>query len=417
MKRRALSIHNLAGQKVCDLYDSFISAPGQAYNIQRTVELNGWKELSFTLPYMMDKKTNFRWKYIRNEYRVRVKDGDEEDWYIISTPKKEKSAKSISGTVSCYHCSSVLKTKNLYLVFDDTNGIGTCQELVEKALMNTGWKLGVCDTFFEKDGVTEKIRSLSSEGKVGAYQLITNICGLFNAYPVYNGSTKTVDIHALADKRKMVEMIVGKNMSAVSASYNTDNLVTRLYVEGEYGENGYVGIDDVNPTGLTYLLDFGYYIDVGLFTEEHQKALDTYLADITASVKAIKELAKSQTETANKLNELWGQPEYILYKKVDGELIEWHSVGTLSTEQKTISPGDEVLIYTEGLPYEYVTIPEDGTIPDSQIIIKFKIPNSGIISARESAVEAKEKMIESLQKEIEKAFDEVDIKAYQDQIA
>lgn len=416
MKRRALSIHNLAGQKVCDLYDSFITAPGQAYGIKRTFELSGWKELSFTLPYMIDKKTNFRWKYIRNEYRVRVKDGDNEDWFIISTPKKDKSSKAISGTVTCYHCSSVLKTKNLYLFFDDENGIGTCQELMEKVLMNTGWSLGICDTFYEKDGVTEKVRSLASEGKVGAYQLITNICGLFNAYPVYNGATKTVDIHALADKRGMTEMIVGKNMSAMSVSYNTDNLVTRLYVEGEYGDNGYVGIDDVNPTGLTYLLDFGYYVESGLFTDEHQAALDTYLTDITNAVATIKNCAQTQTEVMNNLNELWGQPEYVLYLNMDGEMVEWYSSGTFTAEQKELNPGDEVLAFTANQLYEYVQIPEDGTLPDAQMIIKFKIPGSGIISARESAIEAKETMIENLQKEIEKTFDEVDIAAYQAQI-
>lgn len=37
------------------------------------------------------------------------------------------------------------------------------------------------------------------------------------------------------------------------------DVVTRLYVEGEYGGNGYVGIDGVNPTGLPFLLNFDYY--------------------------------------------------------------------------------------------------------------------------------------------------------------
>lgn len=366
---------------------------------------------------MVDRKTNFRWKYIRNEYRLRVREDDYEDWFVITSPKKTKSSGQISSTVSCYHISSSLKTKNLYLAFDDANGIDTCQNLMQKVLQNTGWSLGLCDTFYEKDGVTEKIRSLSSEGKVGAYQLITNICGLFNAYPVYNGATKTVDVHALADKRPMVELIVGKNLDTLSATYNTDNTITRLYVEGEYGENGYVGIDDVNPTGLTYLLDFSYFQEAGLFTEEHEAALETYLTDIQACVKRIKELAQEQIDTANRLSTLWGYPEYVMYKTVDGSLVEWHSYGTLTDEQRLLSAGDEVLTYTEGTPHEYVTIPDDGTIPSAETIIKFKIPAGGIISARESAVEAKEKMIESLQKEIDKSFDEVDIEEWQEQIA
>lgn len=72
-------------------------------------------------------------------------------------------------------------------------------------------------------------------------------------------------------------MIVGKNLSALTVDYDSDCIVTRLYVEGEYSEDGYVGIDDVNPTGLSYLLNFDYYKKLGLFTDEHQAALDRYL--------------------------------------------------------------------------------------------------------------------------------------------
>lgn len=129
---------------------------------------------------------------------------------------------------------------------------------------------------------------MSSTGKVGSYQLITNICGLFNAYPVYNGATKTVDIHALSDKLPQEEMIVGHNLNALSVEYDSDNIVTRLYVEGEYGEDGYVGIDDVNPTGLSYLLNFDYYKEIGLFTAKHQASLDEYYTNISAINKRIK---------------------------------------------------------------------------------------------------------------------------------
>lgn len=265
------------------------------------------------MPYMVDKKENFRWKYIRNEYRLRVRRDDFEDWFTITRPKKHKGSGQLSNTVTCYHISSILKTKNLYLQFDDTNGIDTCPNLVKKALENTGWSLGACDKFLENDGKTEKVRSLSSNGKVGAYQLIINICGLFNAYPVYHGDTKTVDILALSNKQPMREMIVGHNLTALTVDPDSDSIITRLYVEGEYGEDGYVGIDDVNPTGLSYLLNFDYYKEVGLFTRSHQASLDAYYADMGAVIKQIKEQVNSISTLENRLNELWGQPEYVYY--------------------------------------------------------------------------------------------------------
>ena len=272
MDHVSIGVYDYSGNKLCDVYDSSIQADGQAYNIVYTQELNGWQELTFSLPYIVNKQFNFRWDYIKSEYLVRIDIGAFAEWFIIQKPKATKNTKSLLNNVSCPHISSLLKTKNLYLAFDDENGIGTIDELAERALAGTEWTVGECDTLYERDGTTEKIRSLNSDGKKGAYQLITDICNLFKAYPQYHGDTKTVDIHALNNKGPISEMYIGKNLTAISVDSSTENIITRLYVEGEYGDYGYVGIDDVNPTGLSYLLDFDYYKSIGTFTAVHQVA-------------------------------------------------------------------------------------------------------------------------------------------------
>ena len=61
-------------------------------------------------------------------------------------------------------------------------------------------------------------------------------------------------------------------MTAIDRKEDAADVVTRLYVEGEYGDNCYVGIDDVNPTGLPFLLNFDYYRELVVFTEEHEEA-------------------------------------------------------------------------------------------------------------------------------------------------
>lgn len=70
-------------------------------------------------------------------------------------------------TLSCSHISEELRAKNLYRYFDDNNGIDTCDILIQTALKGSGWTLGLCDTFYEADGVTEKIRSYSCDSKTG----------------------------------------------------------------------------------------------------------------------------------------------------------------------------------------------------------------------------------------------------------
>ena len=94
-------------------------------------------------------------------------------------------------------------------------------------LKNTGWSLGMCETFYEADGTTEKIRSYSSEGKRGAYLLITDICKLFAAYPVYHGDTRTVDILSLNRHESLIELNFGKNLTSIDRKEDTDEIVTR----------------------------------------------------------------------------------------------------------------------------------------------------------------------------------------------
>ncbi len=169
-------------QKLCELYNSDTPASGQAHDITLTSQMNGWKELSFTVPYAIDGEKNWRIDYLRGEHLVRVIIDGDVDWYILDSPAQSHKGLTASCTVTCSHLSSLLNKKNLFLYFDDENGIGTAQELLGKALAGTGWTLGFCETFLERDGTAEKIRSLKADGKRGAYLLISDICELFQGY-------------------------------------------------------------------------------------------------------------------------------------------------------------------------------------------------------------------------------------------
>ena len=232
---------------------------------------------------MVGEAKNFRIAYLKNENLVRVirdsdKTGVYEDWFLIREPQDQHNGMKKTVDITCEHISAELKTKNLYIYFDDTNGIDTVGNLISKALYGSGWTLGLCDTLYEADGETEKVRSFSCDEKTGAYNMVTGICDLFMAYPTFHGSTKTVDIHAKSNKTGNMEINYGKNTDSLRRTPNSSDIVTRLYVEGEYSDFGYVGIDDVNPTGLNYLLNFDYYKEQGAFTQEHQNALDAYIA-------------------------------------------------------------------------------------------------------------------------------------------
>lgn len=143
--------------------------------------------------------------------------------------------------------------------------------------------------------MTEKIRSYSCNEKTGAYQMTQDICDKFVAYPIFHGDTQTVDVHARTDHEGMLEMRLEKNLAKISRTRDSSDIITRLYVEGEYGDLGYIGIDDVNPTGLNFITNFDYYREIGALTQEQDDAITAYLTQ-TAT-------ARSEIMTQTALNE------------------------------------------------------------------------------------------------------------------
>lgn len=277
---------------------------------------------------------------------------------------------------------------------------------MKQILKGTGWSLGNCDTFYEKDGKTEKVRSISSEGKAGAYQLITDVCSLFNAYPEYDGERKLVHIHAFNDKGAQFEMTMGVDVEAITEDLNSEDLITRLYVEGEYSDDGFVSIDKVNPTGLSYLMNFDYYKQIGMFTDEHQNALDQYYKDIKEVNSSISSAAMRVLEKENRLNELWGQIDCIIYHRASPS-DAWIPLvcGTVEGSKKEILEGDQVTIISTNGTYRETTAGSGGAISyqDTELqAIKFITLPSGLIGARQVSAESKEKLIQSLESDLQK---------------
>ena len=202
----------------------------------------------------------------------------------------------------------------------------------------------------------------------------------------------------------MMELNFGKNLDGIERKEDASNIVTRLYVEGEYGDHGYVGIDDVNPTGLPYLLNFDYFRSLGIFTPTHEQALADYLRDIAAAKASSSTTITQLLQLENQLNELWGQIDYVLYV-FDGNQLTRTIIGGDATEADAVQ-GDEdeiTLILPDGT-HRRQTGWAIGEPVD--YVVKFLKKPAAKIGGKEVAVESKELSIESLQREYEKTSDE-----------
>lgn len=389
-KRYTISVHDINGKGLGVLYDSDSHQSGSAYNIKITKDVSGWKEMSFVLPMRDDDgHENWRAQFIRNENKIYVKaEGEEEDVYLIKEPVGLHDSNKISVTVNASHISEELKTKNLYKYFDDGNGIGKCSDLIEKAIGGTGWTLGECDTFYEADGTTEKIRSYSCDSKTGAYNMISGICELFYARPVFHGN-RVVDIVSQKSTDGWLEANFGMNLTKIQKTYDSSSLVTRLYIEGEYGDFGYVGIDDVNPTGLPFILNFDYYKNLGVFTNAHQAALDAFVRDYKTYSDQISSKTTEMLKNQSTLNNLISSFGYAYYPVVNGAVSAANRIlgSDITDENAELKTGDSVAVVKTDYSYEYQEYPV-ASLAGVQSIIKFHPTITGSMGANEDMLEA-----------------------------
>lgn len=456
----SVDIYNYANQKVCNLYDSESKSPGAAHDLQVDRQLDGWKTLTFTMPYQEDPShNNYRWSFIRNEYLVRVKKDDWINYFIIHTPKKRHNSKSVENSVTCSDICSTLKTRNLYKEFDgDKTGIGaisswtqsnTVPPLMAQVLEGSGWRFDEENSveIYEKSDPTQvKIRSFKSSAKAGCYKMVTDLCALFDCYPVFDSSDLhdlKVRVYPMPDpsnlQGELREVTIGHDLNTLDFEENTEDLITRLYVEGEYGDNGYVGIDDVNVDmpGMSYLLDFSYYREVGLFTQAHETILAAFKANISRAAQDVIAQQKVLDETQASINEKWGQPNAVIYYQENGssnpQIVKWCPDPELENDQEAgpstwntdFEVGDEIITVSSGsrktMTRTKLETQEQAsayTWPVGAYYgIKFiHCSPQGEIVIKEVGREAKEKSIEELQRKINQTIDEAAIAEYNSQI-
>ena len=201
-----LDIFDYSGNKLVNLYDNATDVIGQATDVMVKRDRNGWKELSFSLQDKIEEEPNYRLDYLKADYKIRLQDDEGVDWYIISEPQVTHNNLAKVTSVVAGHVAQMLKLKNLGLVFSDKEGnnIGTAKQLLAAILDGTDWYVGNVDYFYDNnlDDVksspydqgklvqyNEKVRSLVASEKTGAFKLITQMCSLFDARPVFHGES------------------------------------------------------------------------------------------------------------------------------------------------------------------------------------------------------------------------------------
>jgi hypothetical protein len=152
-------------------------------------------------------------------------------------------------------------------------------------------KYGYCPYLFETQKHCRKIRTLNGE-KSNRFNLTQELSKVFEVYPIYyiehleNGKIKTDNEGKMIKNvfyitEKGMENKLGfryeKNLSNISRTLTSNEIVTKLYVEDVDSELSKTGLCSIktaedNPSKDSYIIDFSYYTMKGLLDENMVKA-------------------------------------------------------------------------------------------------------------------------------------------------
>ena len=302
--RYSISIVNYENERQVVLKDSTLSSHevystflnGEIFGIVNKRNINGYRELTFKIPYtIVDTDNNlidnFRIPYCTEEYKVELYLRGVRDYYVIKEITDGYGDDGLKfREVYCWHYPfAKLSQSGNQLDFEY---IDTARNILTDLLDGSDWSVGTVDIFFEDDNPIEKIRTLKANGNTNRYELIQNMAEIFGGFPVFDSEFKRV--HFLHDPRidKGIVFRYGKNIKSYSIISSTKELATKIWIEGGENDLGITYIDDAtsNTLGEPYILNFDYFIEKGLINATQQLAItnfETNIGIVNGNIKTV----------------------------------------------------------------------------------------------------------------------------------
>lgn len=206
-----------------------------SFDIELEQEVNGMDELVFSLPFTDPKR-----EFIKNENLIQMY----ETLYIIREIRIKKGSSTPSIEVFAEALWYDLQFSDPLTVTEWVDEMP--RKVFEDVLKGTGWSVGRIEIS------TRRTLTLDEESD-NSLKAITSARELFGGDLIFDTVNKTVSLVPEETKHSGASIVYKKNMQEIEASYDTRNLVTRLYV---YGQNG-LTIEAAN-NGIKYVENYGF---------------------------------------------------------------------------------------------------------------------------------------------------------------
>jgi hypothetical protein len=245
-----------------------IAKLNESYNKNVSVLMGNINELTFNVPYSLDFNhtliDNPNVSLVRNRYLLKVKIGTQEEWYtirsVVESGEEDSEYKQVKAYLLPYEMND-----NLIRTFQEdglnltsvlmggtvTDSVGTSRQITG-ILDETKWSVGYVDADFDT-----KFRSFDFTSTT-VLDAVMQIAETFQAIIKWDTINREISFVKQEDYgiNMGLTMSHGKYLQSVSRDSNSDEMATRLFVEGADG----LSIQRINPTGTNYIDDFSTFM-------------------------------------------------------------------------------------------------------------------------------------------------------------
>ncbi|WP_340032487.1 phage tail spike protein [Paenibacillus sp. FSL K6-1122] len=231
-----------------------ISKLSEIFNDGANFKLNDVSELSFSLPYFIDKhhklQPNKNVELIKERYQIKVVTGIKVEWFTVNDISDNLDDSDIME-VKCYSLTRELADKLIKSYEVESYG---ADKVIEDMLRlgNTIWNIDYIDADFK---LSKRAFEFPSSTVLEA---IYSIAEVYNAIVTFDTDSRTLSMTKpeLTGINMGLTVSYGKLMKSMSRNRSSEEMVTRLSASGKDG----LGINKVNPTGQNYIENYGYWI-------------------------------------------------------------------------------------------------------------------------------------------------------------
>lgn len=312
-------------------------------NLTRKISLVGVDELSFDVPLY---RPTIRGKKVRNElydaivgdFYIYLNDGKDEDdgqYFIVQNPdeKKDNSGEVVKSIVA-YSSEYAFSSKKIgnfdresRMLFDPHYNID--KDGYEMGFLNFMERKSTWRVSYVAPKVLGKYRELkfSNSSFLDAFKTCQE---KFNCLFQYDTAKEQIRVITVDDEKNGLGgnqgIVISDNnfIKSITKKINTDDVVTRLYVEGDDS----ISFQDYNALGVPYVEDLSFYKDFNYLSDNLLKALDKYekavkdiepnfiklSKELKAVHKAIRELQSKQLERESEIRRL----EHLIDQNIAG---------------------------------------------------------------------------------------------------